>query len=99
MTMSESAYRAERARQTQVLYDAVDKAVQGAAVHFEPPMLNAVIGALVANLAESIAAIGDHRTRKNMRQSVEKELSQRIAAVIADGRPNAKTIVVNGGMH
>lgn len=99
MSMSESAYRAERERQTEILHKAVDKAVQDAAGNFETPMLNAVIGALVANLAESIAAIGDHRTRKQMRQLVDKELSRQVAALVAAGRPNSKTIVVGGGMH
>jgi len=99
MSMSESTYRAERARQTEILSQAVAKVMQDTANHFDPPMLNAAIGALVANLAETLAAIGDHRTRKQMRQLVDKELSRQIAALVAAGRPNSKTIVVDGGLH
>ncbi len=99
MSMSESAYRAERDRQTEILGKVIDKAMQDAAEHFETPMLNAVIGALVANLAESLSAVGDHRTRKQLRQLVDKELSRQIAALVARGRPNAPTKVISGGLN
>jgi FixJ family two-component response regulator len=99
MTMSESAYRAERARQTEILHKAVEKAMQDAADHFETPMLNAVIGALIGSLAESLAAVGDHRVRKQLRQLVDKELSRQIAALIVAGRPNSRTMIVDGRLH
>jgi hypothetical protein len=99
MTMSESTYRAEQARQTEILTKVVDKAMHEAAHGFDPPMLNAVIGALVANLANSLSSIGDHRTRKQMRQLVDRELSRQIAGYLAAGQPSARTMIVDGGMH
>ncbi|WP_137136642.1 hypothetical protein [Rhizobium sp. FKY42] len=99
MTISESTYRAERARQTEILHKAIETAMQEAAKQFETPMLNAAIGALLASLAESMAAIGDSRIRKQMRQTVDKELSRQVAALIAANRPNSQTIIVDGGMH
>lgn len=39
----------------------------------------AVGGALVANIASRLSSIGDHRTRKQMRQLVDKELPRQIA--------------------
>lgn len=97
--MSESTYRTEQARQTEILTKLVDKAMHEASATFAPPMLNAVIGALVANLANSLSSIGDHRTRKQMRQLVDKELSRQIAAYVAAGQPASRTIVINEGMH
>lgn len=99
MTMSESTYRAEQARQTEILTKVVDKALHEAANAFDPPMLNAVIGALVANLANTLSSIGDHRTRKQMRQLVDRELSRQIAGYLAAGQPSVKTMIVDGGMH
>lgn len=99
MTMSESAYRVERDRQTQILGKAIDKAMLDASVDFEVPMLNAVIGALVGNLAESLSAIGDQRTRKQMRQLVDKELSRQVAGLVAAGRPNARTKIITGSLN
>lgn len=99
MKMSESTYRAEQARQTEVLTKVVDKAMHEASATFDPPMLNAVIGALVANLANSLSSIGDGKTRKQMRQLVEKELSRQTAAYVAAGQPSSKTMVIDGGMH
>jgi hypothetical protein len=99
MKLSENQYRTEQARQTEILTKVVDKAMHDVSDQFEPPMLNAVIGALVANLANSLSSIGDHRTRKQMRQLVEKELSRQIAAYVAAGQPSARTMIVNGGLN
>lgn len=97
--MSESTYRAEQARQTDIMVKAIDKAMHDAAESFETPMLNAVIGALVANLANSLSSIEAHRARKQMRQLVDKELSRQIAAYVAAGIPSSKTMIIDGGMH
>ncbi|WP_137136577.1 hypothetical protein [Rhizobium sp. FKY42] len=99
MTMTERAYRSEQARQTEILVKAVDKALHDAADGCDPPMLNAVIGALVVNLANSLSSIGDPRTRKQMRHLVDKELSRQIAGYLAAGTPSSKTVIIDGGMH
>jgi hypothetical protein len=99
MKMSESTYRVERDRQTAILRAAIEKVVQDVGTQFETPMLNAVIGAQIASLAESVAAIADHRTRKQMQKLVQRELTSQVAELVAVGRPGSRTIVVDGGLH
>ena len=99
MSMSQSAYRAERARQTEILHAAIERTIQETGKQFEHPMLNAAIGALVASMAESLAAIGDHRLRKDMRKTVERDLSLRIAELLAVGRTSAAVTVIKEGFH
>lgn len=99
MSLSESEYRTERARQTDILQKAIEQTLKDVGDGFETPMLNAVIGALIAHLAEALAAVGDHRTRKQLRQLVEKELSRQIAGLVAEGRPSAQTMIIRGGLH
>ena len=99
MTMSQSAYRAERARQTEILHRAIERTIQEIGPQFDHPMLNAVIGALVSNLAETLASIGDHRLRKDMRKTIDRELTRQIAELLAVGRPSAAVTVVKEGFH
>lgn len=99
MSMSQSTYRPERARQTEILHTAIERTIQETGQQFEHPMLNAVIGALVASLAETLAAIGDHRLRKDTRKTIDGELSRQIAELLADGRPSAAVTVVKEGFH
>lgn len=99
MKMSESTYRVERERQTEILRAAIDKVVLDVGTQFETPMLNALIGAQIASLAVSVAAIADHRARKQMQKLVQRELTSQVAELVVVGHPGSRTIVVDGGLH
>jgi len=99
MKMSESTYKVELARQTDLLHQAVEKILNDEAEKFDTRMLNAVMGALIASLAECFASVGDPRTRKALRKLMDAELSRQIAKLMVAGRPNSRTMIVDGGLH
>lgn len=99
MKMSESTYKTELARQTEILHKAVEQALNDEAAKFETPMLNAVMGALIASIAVSLGSVSDHRTRKALRKLMDEELSRQVARQVASGPNPAKTMIIDRGMH
>ncbi|MCZ7893345.1 hypothetical protein O9X99_16865 [Agrobacterium salinitolerans] len=88
--------KAEEARQSQILADAIHKAIIETGKQFEVPILNAVGGALATNIAEVLAAISDRRHRKMFRDQLDRAVS--IALAQSATRPMApvETVIVGG---
>ncbi|MGR7993904.1 hypothetical protein [Xanthobacter sp. ZOL 2024] len=69
-TMTVAERKAEEQRQVQALAEAIQTAIQQVAAGFDPPMLNAIAGALVTVEARMLAAC-DAAGRKALRKAME----------------------------
>lgn len=69
-TMTAADRKAEEQRQAQAIAEAIQTAIQQVASDFDPPMLNAVAGALVTVEAGVLAAC-DSAGRKALRKAME----------------------------
>ncbi|WP_420584925.1 hypothetical protein [Ruegeria sp.] len=93
----QDAYRREQARQTQLLTEAIDKAITDTSSDFAMPMLNAVAGALVA-VQGHVLASAPRKHRKALQAAMEKQLPKAIAS--AKGRVStAQTATIGGKVH
>lgn len=91
------AYRREQSRQTQMLSDAIQKAITDTAQSFNAPMMNAVAGALVAAQGELLASI-PRKHRKAMQAAMEKQLPKALARSLKTAK-TAQTVVLGGRTH
>ncbi|UFX01117.1 hypothetical protein SmedWSM1115_15115 [Sinorhizobium medicae WSM1115] len=88
------AWKAEEARQAQILATAIDAAIQETAKQFEAPILNAVCGALVTIQAAVLSSVSDPHNRKELRKAMERALPRALAEQIARGNGHSQTIVI-----
>ncbi len=92
------AWKDEERRQAQLLSDAVNDAIvkNGAALSAAgtAPILNAVFGALAINAAHALAAIGDRRTRRAMRDAFERAIDEEMKREIERNPAKAETFVI-----
>lgn len=70
-SMSVGERKAEEQRQAQVIAEAIQAAIQATSSAFDPPMLNAVAGAIVTVEAAMLASIADTNGRKALRKAME----------------------------
>ena len=70
-TMMVAERKTEERRQAQALAEAIQAAIQYTSSTFDPPMLNAVAGAIVTVEATMLAAIPDAASRKALRKAME----------------------------
>ncbi|MBB3947243.1 hypothetical protein GGQ73_003209 [Rhizobium skierniewicense] len=94
--MSNDAYRAEEARQVQILTDAIHKAIIETGEQFDAPILNAVGGALATNMAQILASISDRRMRKMFREQLDKAVTRSLANNLAQPLVHVETVVLGG---
>ena len=94
--MSNDAYRAEEARQAQILADAIHATIIETGKQFDAPILNAVGGALATNMAQVLASIGDRRNRKMFREQLDKAVTRSLANNLAQPLVHVETVVVGG---
>ncbi|MDX0885556.1 hypothetical protein GOD57_11575 [Sinorhizobium medicae] len=88
------AWKAEEARQSQILAEAIDAAIQEAGKQFEAPILNAVCGALVTIQAAVLSSVSDPHNRKELRKAMERALPRALAEQIARGYGHCQTVVI-----
>src|SRR5207244_964082 len=88
--------KAEEARQSQILADAIHKAIIQTGEQFEVPILNAVGGALATNIAEVLASIPDRRHRKMLRDHLDRAVSHALAQTATRPMAPVETIIVGG---
>ncbi|MBB4185858.1 hypothetical protein GGE07_002508 [Sinorhizobium terangae] len=88
------AWKAEEARQAQILADAIDAAIQETAKQFDAPMINAVCGALVTVQAAVLSSVADTHHRKELRKAMERALPRALAEQIARGNGHCQTVVI-----
>lgn len=93
------SHKAEEARQAQIMANAINQAIMMAGDQFETPILNAVCGALVTNIAEVLASISDARHRKAMRKAMDHSLSIALADALTKQRKPAEVVVIGGIRH
>ncbi|ATG35937.1 hypothetical protein PhaeoP23_01795 [Phaeobacter piscinae] len=94
---AKEAYRREQSRQTQIITDAINKAITDTATQFETPMMNAVAGALVAAQGHMLASVPKAH-RKAMQSAMAKQLPRAIAS--AKGSASiAQTVTIGGKTH
>jgi hypothetical protein len=90
------AWKAEEARQAQILAEAIDAAIQGTSKQFEAPILNALCGALVTVQAAVLSSVADQHSRKELRKAMERALPRALAEAIAKGNGHCQTVVIGG---
>ncbi|WP_026618310.1 hypothetical protein M728_000345 [Ensifer sp. WSM1721] len=90
------AWKAEEARQAQILADAIDAAIQETAKHFDAPIMNALCGALVTVQAAVLSSVADPHNRKELRKAMERALPRALAEAIARGNGHCQTVVIGG---
>ena len=98
MTMTDpiAKAKAEEARQSQILADAIHKAIIETGEQFEVPILNAVGGALATNMAQVLASISDRRHRKMFRDQLDRAVSLALAQAATRPMAHVETVVVGG---
>ncbi|NOV15910.1 hypothetical protein E5S70_07395 [Ensifer adhaerens] len=90
-------WKAEEARQAQILADAIDAAIQETGKTFDAPIMNAVCGALVSVQAAVLSSVADPRHRKELRNAMERALPRALAEALAKGvNGKCQTVVVGG---
>jgi len=95
-TMTVAERKAEEQRQAQVLAEAIQTAIQQVASDFDPPMLNAVAGALVTVEAGVLAAC-DAAGRKALRKAMEASRPGALAEALTRTRTcRVATVTVRG---
>lgn len=95
MTVAER--QAEEQRQVQAMAQAIHDAINECGRQFSPPMMNAVAGALVT-VEASILATLDPRSRKALRQAMERGRPRALAAAQANNK-QFKTVAVTVRDH
>ncbi|ASY56445.1 hypothetical protein [Sinorhizobium sp. CCBAU 05631] len=90
------AWKAEEARQVQILADAIEAAIQETAKQFDAPMINALCGALVTVQAGILSSVADPHNRKELRKAMERALPRALADAIARGNGHCQTVVIGG---
>ncbi|MDX0601668.1 hypothetical protein GOD78_11685 [Sinorhizobium medicae] len=88
------AWKAEEARQAQILATALDAAIQETAKQFDAPIMNALCGALITVQAAVLSSVADPHTRKELRKAMERALPRALAEAIAKGNGHCQTIVI-----
>ncbi len=88
-------FDAEQKRQTQALIVAMNRAAMETAKEFDVPMMNALAGALVALQAEMLSKVAAGRTRKLLRDAMERGLNRQIKKA-EQGATLAEVIVLGG---
>ncbi|MGI8396344.1 hypothetical protein ACRYWZ_08215 [Agrobacterium deltaense] len=88
--------KAEEARQSQILADAIHKAIIETGEQFEVPILNAVGGALATNMAQVLASISDRRHRKMFRDKLDHSVSLALAQAATKPMAHVETVIVGG---
>jgi hypothetical protein len=83
MTVAER--QAEEVRQVQAMAEAMHDAINACGKQFSLPMMNAVAGALVT-VEASILATLDPRTRKALRQAMERGRPRALAAALTNNK-------------
>lgn len=84
-TMTVAERKVEEQRQAQALAEAIQTAIQQVASGFDPPMLNAVAGALVTVEAGVLAAC-DATGRKLLRKAMEASRPGALAEALTQAR-------------
>jgi len=93
MTVAER--KTEERRQAQALAEAIQSAIQTTSSAFDPPMLNAVAGAIVTVEAAMLAAIPDTGNRKALRKAMEASRPGALADALTRGASyRAETVLV-----
>lgn len=91
-------YKAEEQRQTQLLCDAIQAAINASGLALREqgaaPILNAVFGALATNLAHALCAIETRRDRKMMRDMFDRAVARAIADPKINSAKKSATFVV-----
>lgn len=84
--MTTAERKEEEQRQCAVLARAMHIVISEASREFDPPMLNAVAGALVSIEASVLASISDPHLRKTLRKSMEDQRPVALAHAMAEVR-------------
>jgi len=95
MTVAER--QAEEQRQVQAMAQAIHDAINACGDQFSTPMMNAVAGALVT-VEASILATLDPRTRKALRQAMERGRPRALKAALTNNK-QFKTVAVTVRGH
>lgn len=96
-TMTVAERKAEEQRQAQALAEAIQTAIQQVASDFDPPMLNAVAGALVTVEAGVLAAC-DATGRKALRKAMEASRPGALAEALTKAR-TCRTVTMTVKRH
>ena len=89
-------YKAEESRQSQILADAINKAIQETAKQFDTPIMNALAGALVTTEAVMLASIGDPAARKALRKVMDATRPRALAEALTRDHGKAQIITIGG---
>lgn len=90
------AWKAEEARQAQILAEAIDAAIHETSKGFETPILNALAGALVTVQAAMLSSVSDPHNRKELRKAMERALPRALADAITRGNGHCQMVVIGG---
>lgn len=90
------AWKAEEARQAQILAQAIDAAIQETAKQFDAPIINALCGALVTVQAAVLSSVADSHNRKELRKAMERALPRALSEAIVKGNGHCQTVVIGG---